>query len=254
MPVATDIHVIETAYWPMPEGMMMQMGGDEIVPASCPAYVIDHPDALVLFDTGLSHDLVADPVGYGAPGLADFTPNIDLGTALADGLADLGYEPADVDHVVMSHLHVDHAGNLDLFSDATIHVHLEELRYAWWPDAAQAVFYVDADLAPLRDPSAAVTEVVGRTDLLGDGSIEIVPTPGHTPGHQSLAVDLEDETVFLASDVANLHRAFDAELVAPFHWSAAEGVRSIRAVKAEFERAGATVVIHHDVDDLEQLR
>lgn len=253
MTVATDVHVLNTADWTMPERMFMQLGGEEPLTANCPAYLIEHPDALVLFDTGLSHDLVADPDGYGAPHLAEFTPAIDLEATPAEHLAERGYEPGDVDHVVLSHLHTDHAGNLEPFTDAEIHVHVDELRYAWWPDPAQAAFYVDADLEPLRGPNVDVTEVASRTDLLGDGSIEIVPTPGHTPGHQSLAVDCGDETVFLASDLANLRAGYEEGVVAPFSWSADRALQSIREVKAETRPDDATVVIHHDADDLARL-
>lgn len=253
MPAATAIHVLNTADWTMPEGMMMQLGGDEPIAAKCPAYLIEHPDALVLFDTGLSHDLVEDPTGYGAPMLEDFTPAIDPEATPADHLADLGYEPTDVDHVVMSHLHTDHAGNLDQFADAEIHVHIDELRYAWWPDPPQVPFYTDADLEPLRDPGVEVTEVTGRTDLLGDGSVELLPTPGHTPGHQSLKVDRGDETVVLASDLANRRAGYEGGLVAPFGWSTDEALDSLRDVKATARAADAEVIVHHDADDLARL-
>lgn len=252
MPPVTGVHVRSTADWPMPEGMMMQLGGDELRPAKCPFYVLEHPEALVLVDTGLSHELVADPEGYGAPGLAELVPAIELDATTTEHLADLGYEPADVDHVVCTHLHMDHVGRLDAFPDATTHVHVDELRYAWWPDPAQAGFYVDRDLEPLRDPDRTVREVVGRTDLLGDGSIELLPTPGHTPGHLSVLVDRGDDRVLLAADAANLRAGYEAELVAPFAWSAAESVESIRRLKAE-TREGDTVVVHHDPEDLARL-
>lgn len=251
---ATTVHVLNTATWTMPEGMFVQLGGDELVPASCPCYLIEHPDRLVLFDTGLSHELVEDPHGYGpdgAPQMAEFRSAIELEATPTEHLDRLGYEPTDVDAVVCSHLHTDHAGNVDEFPDAEVFVHRRELRYAWWPDPAQEAFYIDGDLRPLRNGDVDVTELGGRTDLFGDGSVEVVPTPGHTPGHLSLRVDLGSETVVLAADAANLHSGFEAGLVAPFSWSAAEGGDSIRTLKDDVRGKEATVVISHDLGDRE---
>ncbi|WP_290810192.1 N-acyl homoserine lactonase family protein [Halovivax sp.] len=254
---ATDVHALNTADWTFPESMMMQFGDADLVTASCPCFLIEHPEATVLFDAGISHELVADPGEYGPHGaahMADFLETLELEAPVVEQLADLGFEPGDVEHVVLSHLHTDHAGNVDRFPDAEVHVHVDELRYAWWPDPAQDPFYLDGDLAALRAPDATVTEVSGRTDLLGDGSVEIVPTPGHSPGHQSLVVDLGDETVILAGDVANLRAGYERGLVAPFSWSAAEAIDSLRSIECEARERDATVVVHHERDDLERLR
>ena len=252
----SDIQVLNTANWTFPRSMMVPFGDDELVTSKCPCYLLDHPDALVLFDTGISHEMAADPESYGphgAPHMTEFLPTLELVRTPTDALAEVGYEPEDVDHVVLSHLHTDHAGNVDQFPTAEIHVHVDELRYAWWPDPAQTAFYLGGDLAALQSPETSVTEITGRTDLLGDGSIEIAPTPGHSPGHQSLLVDCGDELVILAGDAANSRAGYEAELPAPFSWSAAEGVSSIRALKREARETDATVVVHHDADDLVQL-
>jgi N-acyl homoserine lactone hydrolase len=253
MTVTNTVHILNTADWQMPEGMMMQMGGNDLVTAKCPAYLIEHPESLILFDTGLSHDLVANPTDYGAPQLEDFAPAIEPEATPAEQIDDLGYDTSDVDHIVLSHLHTDHAGNIDQFKDANIHIHIDELRYAWWPDPPQAAFYVDSDLTPLRESSGNITEVACRTDLLGDGSIEIIPTPGHTPGHQSLKVKLDGETVYLVADVANLRAGYEEGLVAPFSWSTEKSMESLRRLKAEVSSHDAFTVIHHDREDLSRL-
>jgi glyoxylase-like metal-dependent hydrolase (beta-lactamase superfamily II) len=213
-------------------------------------------------ETGRSHDLVEDPDTYGdrrVHGAAEFAEFMDafmditLEATPAEHLDELGYDTSDVDHIVMTHLHVDHAGNLDQFSDAEIHVHKNELRYAWWPDPPQTQFYLDGDLAVLQEPDTKVTEVSGRTDLLGDGSIEIIPTPGHTPGHQSIKVELDDQTVILGGDIANQREGFEKGLVAPFSWSTDEALDSIKRIKAAANADTASVAIPHAPEDLDRL-
>jgi glyoxylase-like metal-dependent hydrolase (beta-lactamase superfamily II) len=256
---ANELHALNTAESLIPQAAMMQKAPPEMIKIMFPIYLIEHENGLVLFDTGLSHELVEDPMSYGehgAPMMAEFMEaqmEIDLLATPAELLDDLGYETSDVDHLVMSHLHVDHSGYIDQFPDAEIHVHIDELRYAWWPDPSQVQFYLDGDLWILQEPDTNVTEVSGRTDLFGDGSIEIIPTPGHTPGHQSLKVELEDETVILAGDVANQREGYERGLVAPFSWSGDQALDSIRAVKAAANSENTTVAVPHAPDDLERL-
>lgn len=246
---ATALHAFNTANWTLDHSLAVQTREiGEPYEATCGVYLVEHPEATVLFDTGLSHELARDPEGYGAPWMAAFREGIDLeaGAPPAEALDEAGFEPGDVDIVVCSHLHTDHAGNLDQFPDAEVVVQVDELRYSGYPTGAQELFYVEADLAPLRAPGADVRGIRGRHDVLGDGSVVAVPTPGHSPGHQALRVELDSGPVFLAADTA-LHRTgWEAELVAAFTWNQEEAVASIRSLREEARRADGDVVIHHD--------
>jgi glyoxylase-like metal-dependent hydrolase (beta-lactamase superfamily II) len=124
-----------------------------------------------------------------------------------------------------------------------------------WPTAtAQALFYLDGDLEPLRSHEYDVTALTGRHDLFGDGSVEVFPTPGHSPGHQSLRVELpESGTVVLAGDVANLRAGYQQELPAAFSWSLDDATHSIRAVRRETGGDGGAVYLHHDQEDGERF-
>lgn len=254
---ANGLYRFNSGDWTLDYSTMVQMRGHgEPYEGACPFYLVEHDDGTVLFDTGVSYEMATDPESYGqhgAPHMVEFVKTLDIDesrtpTALLD---DAGYEPGDVDYVVMSHLHTDHAGNIDAFPDAEFLVHEDELRYAMWPTApSQAAFYLDGDLEALRSPQYDVTAVSGRYDLFDDGSIEVVPTPGHSPGHQSMVVELEDEgTVILGGDVANLQAGFEQNLPASFTWSLDDAVESMQKIRQEREASDADLYLHHDRDD-----
>lgn len=257
---ATSLTAFNAADWTMDFSLMVQARNvGEAYDAPCPFYLIEHPEGTVLFDTGVSHEMTTDPGSYGpsgAPHMADFVPGIDMTEADTprNQLADAGYDPGAVDYVVLSHLHCDHAGNVTAFPDAEVVVQQEELRYAFWPEPAQRLFYLAGDFVSLRSHEYSVTPVAGSYDVFGDGIVTTLPTPGHSPGHQSLRVELPDEgTVVLGADVANHRVGYDNELAPSFAWSLPEAVESMRSVQQAAKSEDARVVLAHDRDDLDTL-
>lgn len=183
----------------------------------------------VLFDTGLHPVHVARPdATFGRrAGLSVVMSEED---ALVARLAALGLRPEDVDVVVNSHLHFDHAGNNGALAEATFVVQAEHLAYARGKPAFPGVYW---DLPGLRYVPAT-----GRTRIAR--GVEVVPTPGHAPGHQSLVVDLpETGRVVLCGDAAftreNLERG---EIRAADESAARESLALIRElVDGELDRA-----------------
>ncbi|ESS11914.1 MAG: Zn-dependent hydrolase [uncultured archaeon A07HR60] len=174
-------------------------------PVVCPFYLVDHPQGTAVIDTGLSHDMLDDPASYGPYGaefMEAFLPAIEYTPEMHPRaqLEDAGYSPEDIDYLVLTHLHSDHAGHIDTFSDAEIIVQESELRYAHWPVPVQEVFYLEGDFDMLRLETYDVTPVRGEYDVFGDGSLVTFPTPGH----QSVQVELaESGTIILGADIAH---------------------------------------------------
>lgn len=225
-----------------------------------PFYLIDHPDGTVLYDTGVSYDLIEDPENYGPygePGLAAVVDEFPMEEDQQPKyqLEDAGYPPAEIDYVVMSHLHVDHAGNVDQFPDSEFLLQQAELQTAWWPDApVQKAYYLDGDIAPLRAPEYSVTELSGEYDLFGDGSVVCIPTPGHSAGHQSLLVRSDNAgTVILAGDLAGNHLAFEQEIFHPYTWNTSKAAESARSIRQRSVKEDADVIVLHDAEDFASL-
>lgn len=143
--------------------------------------------------------------GFGDPGLmADRHPGYEChrtaGQELDAVLADEGYDPADVDGVVLSHLDWDHCYNLDTFgADTDVYVQRRELEYAIAPYPMHAERYEAKSLG--REPpwlTVDLTPIEGETELCA--GVTAVPTPGHTVGHQSVVVEEDAGTTVVAVD------------------------------------------------------
>ncbi len=166
------------------------------------AYAIAHRDGLVLFDTGMDPAIATDP-DYVSSAIGRFFLRrlfrfqIGPGDALNRKLGDLGFAPSDVVKVVVSHLHWDHIGGIAHVPQADLLVSTREWRQLSSPHPEREWLFREhielkgakwrrIDFSPTDDPLFA--PFGGCYDVMGDGSMAVVPTPGHTPGSMSLLV------------------------------------------------------------------
>ncbi len=165
---------------------------DQLV--ECPVWsaLLRTPEGLIVFDTGLHPVHVERPEAtFGANPSMQITMTAE--DAIVTRLAALGVTPADVTVVVNSHLHFDHAGNNRAFPNATFIVQGEHLAYAKGRANFPAIYW--------DDPGLRYMPASGRARVAA--GVEVVPTPGHAPGHQSLVVDLaQTGRVVLCGDAA----------------------------------------------------
>src|SRR5688572_7840273 len=154
-------------------------------------YVIKHPKGNVLFDTGNNDNIIKDPSYWGAnfDALKPVnTPDVAIDTQLQK----IDLKPDDITYVVVSHLHLDHGGNVGKFPNSTIVVQKDEVRNAFWPEAGTGGPYIIGDVMPLRAPGSnyankgKMLQLEGDLDLFGDGSIVVKRWVAHTPGSQMM--------------------------------------------------------------------
>ena len=231
--------------------LMYGLTGDLTIPM--PAYLIEHPKGLVLFDTGLVPAAMDDPRAvYGD--LADLTniraaPDLRLDRQIEA----LGYKTSDVTHVIASHAHFDHSGGLYLFPEAKFYCGQGEMQFAYWPAKIGAGYFRYADLDATRNFNWY--EIPGiDVDLFGDGSMVILFTPGHTPGELSLLVRLPSRNFILTGDTVHLRAALENEIHFPVDADTKAAVQSLQRLKLLRDTADATVWITHDPEDWAELQ
>ena len=166
---------------------------------------MERPEGLLLVDTGLGTDDIADPRRLGTPWRALTRPALVPAETAVAQVRRLGHDPADVTDIVLTHMDVDHAGGLADFPHATVHVHAAEFAAARNPRLKERGRYLPAQWA--HDPdihvySAGGDDWFGFSGVLALGDdVLLVPLPGHSRGHQGVAVARPDGGwVFHAGD------------------------------------------------------
>ena len=160
-------------------------------------YVIRHPKGTVLFDTGNNDRIITDP-GYWGAAFSALKPVNTPDVAIDTQLRKIGLSPDDVTYVVVSHLHLDHGGNVAKFPKSTVVVQKTEIQNAFWPEPGTGGPYMVGDVLPLRsantdNPNAVkMIQLNGDLDLFGDGSIVVKRWVAHTPGSQMMTVKLKN--------------------------------------------------------------
>jgi glyoxylase-like metal-dependent hydrolase (beta-lactamase superfamily II) len=210
------------------------------------SFLVSHPQGRLLFDTGMHRDAATDPAGCLGKRLATiFGVRSRAGEDVVSQLALLGLEHDDVRHVVNSHFHFDHCGCNAFFPRAQFLVQRAEM------DAARAGQYDTRHW----DHRLDYRVVDGEHDVFGDGSVVLLPTPGHTPGHQSLRLRLDRATqIVLAADACYTREHLDRDILPVAVSDAAEMRRSMALLRALRDRHGATLLYGHDAEQWTRMR
>jgi len=204
-------------------------------------YLIKHPQGWLLWDTGVSDAVAAMPNG-----LAPSDPKSvhwHRSKTLAAQLDQLGLKPSDIKSVAISHTHPDHVGNVELFPAAMLYVQKAEYE---WPGANNT---------PRFKPEHPVTKLDGDRDLFGDGSVVILSTPGHTPGHQSLLVKLpKTGAIVLSGDAAHFKDNWDNRRVPSINFDKDTTLSSMQKIADTLTKEKAQLWINHDKAQRDSLK
>ncbi|MET4738765.1 N-acyl homoserine lactonase family protein [Bradyrhizobium japonicum] len=197
-------------------------------------YLIKHSSkGWFLWDTG-----IADAVAAMPNGLVPADPKAITWRrpkTLAAQLEQLGLKPDDVKAMAVSHTHPDHTGNVELFPQATLYVQKAEYD---WPGANNE---------PRFKPSHPVELLAGDKDVFGDGSLTILSTPGHTPGHQSLLVKLpKTGAVVLSGDAVHFKDNWDNRRVPSMNANKDQSAASMQKIADTLTKEKAQLWINHD--------
>lgn len=204
-------------------------------------YLIRHGQDWLLWETGISDTVADKPEGVVVGG---GILTLYVRKTLQSQLAQLGVAPTEITHMAFSHFHGDHVGNANLFTNAKVLVQRAEYDAAFGPDAAKYGFN-PALYGKIKDNPTVKLE--GDHDVFGDGSVIIIATPGHTPGHQSLLVRLPKQgAVILSGDMVHFRENWDAQRVPARNFDREQSLRSMERIASLLVAEGAVLWINHD--------
>ena len=192
-------------------------------------YLIGNGSDWLLWDTGYPDSV------------AEQSLTTPIGTAtrpkkLAAQLTEVGVKPEDVKYVAVSHTHGDHVGNVDMFPASTLLIQKAEFDWAFAPDKK-----------PPFKGERPMRKLEGDLDVFGDGSVTIISTPGHTPGHQSLLVHLpKTGWLVLSGDAVHFKDNWDNKRVASMNTSAEQTQASFARIAQLMADKKAELWINHD--------
>ena len=218
------------------------------VPASMivPCYLIRHPKGDLVWDTGVPQSIADLPGGVGPGG-------VSVSRKLTDQLKDLGLTPADIEYISVSHSHFDHIGNAGLFAASTWIVDPKEREFAFRA-GARADARGFAAYSALETAKTVLIEGDGPHDVFGDGSVTIHKTPGHTPGHTVLLVQLPKAgPVILTGDMWHIAESRAARRVPRFNFNRADTLASMDKIEALAKATKARVILEHVPADFDAL-
>jgi glyoxylase-like metal-dependent hydrolase (beta-lactamase superfamily II) len=217
------------------------------IPLGLRCLLVETPDALVLIDTGVGNKESEKFLAiYGIE-------NAGTPTRLEDGLRAAGFTPDDVDIVIDTHLHFDHAGG-NTFRDAEGEVRLTfpraryvvqrgEWEYAHWNNERVRASYLPDNFDPV--------ERAGRFDFVEGAAeiipgIRVIPTPGHTPHHQSVIIASEGETACFLADLIPTAAHLPLPWIMGYDVEPLVTLESKRAVLEQARREDWLLVFEHD--------
>jgi glyoxylase-like metal-dependent hydrolase (beta-lactamase superfamily II) len=204
-------------------------------------YLIHHGKDLMLWDTGMSDAIADRPEGATAAG---GLLTLWVKRTLASQLRELGVAATDITHIALSHFHADHCGNANLFTAATLYIQGAEYEAAFGPEPSKFGF-APANYDKLR--AIPMVKLNGDHDVFGDGSVVILSTPGHTPGHQSLLVRLPKlGAVVLSGDMVHFQENWTNRRVPARNFDREQSKRTMERIAAFLAENKAQLWINHD--------
>ena len=210
-------------------------------------YLIKHASGWLLWETGFTQEIAGVANGYPTPVIhwRWTAPKNLIGQ-----LAEIGVAPQDITHLGFTHAHPDHIGNGSLFPTSTLFIQKAEWEFYLGPKGKPPG--PPANFARLRNNPTVQLE--GDHDVFGDGTVMILATPGHTPGHQSLLVKLpKTGAVVLSGDAAHFKDNYDNRRAPVQNFNRDQTLASMNKLSQVVAAHKAQLWINHDVEQTAKL-
>jgi glyoxylase-like metal-dependent hydrolase (beta-lactamase superfamily II) len=209
-------------------------------------YLIRHPKGDLMWDAGLPDALAAQ-----ADGVTQGPFHMTVPKTLASQLSEMKVRPEDIEFLALSHSHLDHTGNAAVFAGAKWLSNPVERAFMFSDEAKQNAEQYAA-VAPLE--KSVTVDIATDHDVFGDGTVRLIQTPGHTPGHMSLLVRLKKAgPILLTGDLYHTQEAREQKLVPTFNTDRGETLVSMEKFEKLAVETKARVIIQHKMEDFDAL-
>jgi N-acyl homoserine lactone hydrolase len=208
-----------------------------------PCYLIAHPRGTLMWDTGEISDKDFKAPGPATQGAFTVTK------PLLPQLAALGYTPADITYLALSHYHGDHVANANAFAGSTWIVQKIERDAMFTKNTGATPGPTTPNVALFSDLEKSRTKLLDSQDydVFGDGTVVIKFTPGHTPGHQSLFLKLaKTGPILLSGDLYHYPEELKLKIIPGFDFNKEQTAKSREMIEAFVKNAKAQLWIQHD--------
>jgi len=218
--------------------------GETRMPVPC--FLVAHPKGTLMWDVGVIPDTIVEKQAAGSGARYDINPTAAavVRRTLKSQLAAIGYSPADITYVAISHAHKDHSANLNQFAGSTWLARPAEREFMWKPgnERVDPTFYTGLE----RTKSIPIDK--DEFDVFGDGRAIIKAAPGHTPGHQVLVLQLASTgRVMLAGDLYHYPQERSFHRAPPDNEFNVQQSAASRAMIEEYlTKTKTTIWIEHD--------
>lgn len=221
-------------------------GVGEIFDVPVPFFLIEHPQGYVLYDTGNAYEVIKSKEEHWGNVLDAYDPVMTEDEWVVNAIQKVGVNTEDIKYVILSHLHLDHAGGVGHFPNAKYIVQREELNFAYVPDFYMKDAYIRKDFDKPVDWYILEGWRDDKFDLFGDGKIKIYFTPGHTPGHQSVLLELDNTgKLLLAADSCYTTENLDEDVLPGLVADPKATVNTIKKFRLMRDQ-GVKIITGHD--------
>jgi glyoxylase-like metal-dependent hydrolase (beta-lactamase superfamily II) len=246
-----ELHMFQTGTLRTKLKYIKMNQGEQDYEIPVPWFLIRHPQGNVVIDGGNAVEAAIDKRGHWGAVVDAYDPIMAVSDNCVDQLKMIDISPHNVRFVVQSHLHLDHTGAIGRFPKATHIVQRAEYDYAMKPHWFAAGAYIRADFdRPGLSWKFLGGEYTDNFDLFGDGTVRMIFTPGHSPGHQSFLVTLpKTGPVLLTIDAAYTMDHWENKALPGLVNSSSDAADSVEKLRRIAKDTGAMVVTGHDPDN-----
>jgi N-acyl homoserine lactone hydrolase len=248
-PKSLRLYVFDCGSLNIPDTSPYQLRKEDLATTmmSVPCFLVAHPKGTMMWDTGAVPD--SSFKSDGGPAMLRYAMATKPLTAR---LAEVGYAPADIRYLALSHFHWDHVGNSNVFASATWLV----------PKAEREIMFADPP-SPRTEPAnfsalkKSKTVLIARDeyDVFGDKTVVIKAAPGHSPGHQVLFLKLaKTGPIVLSGDLYHYPEERKFNKIPTTEFNADQTIASRAAIEAFLKKTGAQLWIQHDYTATARLK